>query len=79
MPRIRNTEKFLRIDKFGKKIPAWKLKILEKKEKKKWKAESILQKSIPQKSIPKSISKPISKPDSTVKILIEHYENMVIK
>ena len=33
MPRIRNTDKFLRVDQNGKKLPEWKKKILDKKEK----------------------------------------------
>lgn len=37
MPRSRNTDKFLRVNQRGQKIPKWKQKILDRKAKKKWK------------------------------------------
>ena len=79
MPRYRNLEKFLRIDKDGKEIPEWKFKVLERK-KQKWvikdndiKKEITYIKKLEQQPIPIQTKR---KPKTKVKKLIEHYEEL---
>lgn len=80
MPRYRNLEKFLRVDKDGKEIPDWKFKVLKRK-KEKWvindnsniEKEITYVKKLEQQPMPVKSKR---KPKTRVQELIQHYEDL---
>lgn len=80
MPRFRNLNKFLRVDKNGQEIPDWKYKILERK-KQKW---IVSEKKEQEKGIiylkkDEERSGEDNKKEKKVKKLINHYEEIISK
>ena len=76
MPRYRNTNKFLRLDKNGVPIPQWKLDVLNKNRRGSKKIKYVEVPLHPLPSPSPSPPPPPPKEETKVKKLINYFENL---